>query len=274
MRFTTRLWASATKGESMAEIVVLGAGMVGLSCALLLARDGHRVTVLERDPAPPTAPLDAIDRWNRPGVNQFGLLHIMLPRWHAEMRRELPDVVDQLIEIGGCQFNLLRELPESWTGGYQRSDGRFDTVTARRPVLEALLAHTAARTRNITIARGTTVTGVTTGPQQSAGIPQVAGVLTRAGSFRAELVVDASGRRSAMPTFIETIGGRRPVESRDDSGFVYYTRQFRTSANAGRPTPTALLTSHYSGVSTLTLPSDNDTWRVGLIASSNDKTAR
>jgi phytoene dehydrogenase-like protein len=39
----------------MAEILVLGAGLTGLTTAMLLARDGHDVTVLERDPAdPPT----------------------------------------------------------------------------------------------------------------------------------------------------------------------------------------------------------------------------
>jgi phytoene dehydrogenase-like protein len=37
----------------MATILVLGAGMNGLTTAMLLARDGHDVTVLERDPAPP-----------------------------------------------------------------------------------------------------------------------------------------------------------------------------------------------------------------------------
>ena len=37
----------------MAEILVLGAGLDGLSTAMLLARDGHQVTVLERDPAEP-----------------------------------------------------------------------------------------------------------------------------------------------------------------------------------------------------------------------------
>jgi D-amino-acid dehydrogenase len=34
----------------MAEIVVVGAGIVGLACAYHLLRDGHRVTVLDRDP--------------------------------------------------------------------------------------------------------------------------------------------------------------------------------------------------------------------------------
>jgi glycine/D-amino acid oxidase-like deaminating enzyme len=37
----------------MPRILVLGAGVCGLASALMLARDGHEVTVLERDGAPP-----------------------------------------------------------------------------------------------------------------------------------------------------------------------------------------------------------------------------
>jgi glycine/D-amino acid oxidase-like deaminating enzyme len=44
----------------MAEIVVIGASVGGLGAAMLLAKDGHRVIVLERDPAPPAK---AVDGW-------------------------------------------------------------------------------------------------------------------------------------------------------------------------------------------------------------------
>ena len=57
----------------MARVVILGAGLVGLGSAVLLARDGHRVELLERDPESPPADVDqAWARWDRRGVNQFG----------------------------------------------------------------------------------------------------------------------------------------------------------------------------------------------------------
>jgi 2-polyprenyl-6-methoxyphenol hydroxylase-like FAD-dependent oxidoreductase len=37
----------------MVRSVVCGAGVIGLATALLLARDGHEVTVVETDPQPP-----------------------------------------------------------------------------------------------------------------------------------------------------------------------------------------------------------------------------
>ena len=46
-------------GMRMARIVVIGGGLIGLAAALLLARDGHDVTVLERDVAGPEGNADA-----------------------------------------------------------------------------------------------------------------------------------------------------------------------------------------------------------------------
>lgn len=64
----------------MASIVVLGAALGGLQTALLLAADGHQVTVLERDPHPPPSDPDvAWARWQRPGIPQLRLTHLPSP---------------------------------------------------------------------------------------------------------------------------------------------------------------------------------------------------
>ncbi len=92
----------------MATIVVLGAGMNGLSLAMLLAQDGHEVTVLERDANEPVDdPEAAWNGWERRGVGQFRMLHFMLPRWRSEIEAELPEVLTELEARGGLRFNVL-----------------------------------------------------------------------------------------------------------------------------------------------------------------------
>lgn len=252
----------------MATITVLGAGLAGLSTAMLLTRDGHQVTVLERDPAEPAdRPWDG---WQRPGVNQFRLPHYLLPRWWAELRRELPDAADAVLAAGATRFNALTSLPPRMRGEERDGDGRFETVTARRPVLEAAMA-SAATAAGVTVRRGVRVTGLTTDGRSP--VPRVTGVTTTAGTVAADLVVDCGGRRSALPDWLAAAGARPPAEERADVGFVYYARHFR-SRTGGHPAPLTMLNQPYASVSLLTLPADHGTWSVVVTTSAKDKALR
>ena len=128
----------------MAEIVVTGGGVAGLSAAMVLAQDGHEVTLLERDEAAPPAPSEAWEAWERRGVNQFRLLHFFMPRFRIDLERELPSVAKSLEAAGALRISPIEGAPVELTGGVRAGDDDFQSLTARRPVVEAVVAAAAA----------------------------------------------------------------------------------------------------------------------------------
>ena len=259
----------------MAGIVVIGGGMGGLSTALLLAGDGHDVTVLERDPAPPPVAADAAwDGWERKGVNQFRMIHYFLPRFREIVEDELPDVVKALDADGVLRLNPVMGAPDFVTGGYREGDERFEALTGRRPMVEAAFARVADATPGVTVRRGTTARALVTGDPAASGVPHVVGVVSDDGEeIRADLVVDASGRRSALPRLLADIGAQAPVEELDDSGFMYFGRYFR-SPDGNLPVAMGPPLQPYDSFSILNLPADNGTWGMGIITSAGDAALR
>jgi 2-polyprenyl-6-methoxyphenol hydroxylase-like FAD-dependent oxidoreductase len=259
----------------VAEIVVAGGGLVGNCAAMLLAADGHSVTVLERDPAPPPATAEeAWTQWTRRGVNQLHMIHYFLPRFRAILERDLPAVATELDADGALRFNPLEVVPDEISGGLRDGDERHQALTGRRPVVEAAVERVAATAPGVTVCRGVAVRGLLSADQQGSAPPHVVGVVTDDGTeHRADLVIDAGGRRSALPSWLAAIGARPVAEERDDCGFVYFARHFR-SADGSIPPLFGPPLQAYESVSTLTLPADNGTWGVGLITSGRDTVMR
>jgi len=250
------------------EIVVAGAGLGGLLTALALAGDGHHVTVLERDAdAPPSEPLAAWDHWQRRGVAQFRQLFYLLPGFRQLAERELPAVIDALDAVA------LRHHPlGDVTGESSKRDGDILTLTARRPTVEAAVAHLTDTTPGIDVHRGAPIRGLATG-DPIAGVPHVTGVVTDHGVRRADLVVDATGRRSPASDWLAAVGARPWPEVVEDSGFVYHSRHFR-GPDGRMPALRGPLLQHFGSLSALTLPAEGGTWGVGLITSSRDDQLR
>lgn len=259
----------------MDHVLVLGAGPTGLMAALMLAADGQRVTVLDRDPSPPQGGAGLLwSDWRRPGVRQFSMPHLLLPGGFRLLAAESPATVERLTDLGASPYNLIAG---TWgvgeLGGRRPGDDRFETLAARRPVVEAALLAEAGAAPGIIIRRDTQVTDLLVDHTGGAGCPRVTGVRVHGGEqVEADLVVDATGRRSPVSAMLADIGAV-PHEDRVQTGFRYYARFFR-SADGVMPRTTPWQVCHHESVSVIPFPCDSHTWAMGIVTSGRDQELR
>jgi flavin-dependent dehydrogenase len=133
------------------------------------------------------------------------------------------------------------------------------------------LAAQAQATPGIDIRRGAAVAGLVVGPTDGSPVPHVVGVKTAsAGKILGDLVVDMGGRRSALPSWLAAVGAEPTCEEREDCGFMYFGRHFR-SRDGSTPPLVGPPKIDWGTISTLALPADNGTWCLGVITAAKDK---
>lgn len=222
-----RSWQCGALGVSglIEEVVVIGAGIAGLSTALGLARSGRRVIIVDRDTPPPTSdPEEAFAQWERQTVPQARQPHAFLARSRNLLLEHVPDVVDRLEAWGICGANLLDLAPQDLR---VPEDDQFIGLRARRLPFERIFRQVVDEQPEIDLAHSEVVEDLEFGsaaPDQSA---LVTGVRLRSGrSIRADVVIDAGGRRTPVPKLLADRGVHVPVEEQD-CNMTYYGRYFR-----------------------------------------------
>ncbi|MEU6656157.1 FAD-dependent oxidoreductase [Streptomyces sp. NPDC046900] len=252
----------------MARVAVIGGGISGLGTALMLGRRGHTVTLFEQDARQAGEDLnrDFFD-WDRPRVPQANHPHSFLAPVRTVLRTETPDVYADLLARGAREYHDF-----DWFGEHpphRAGDEDLVTLRTRRIVLEAALTAAVQREPTVEVRQACRVHALTF----EAGRPaRVTGVQAGAGMHRADLVVDAAGRRSPVPEWLRAAGCRPPVVDSHRTKIAYLCRWYRLRADGPRDPGRVKTGSAAPFALAGVFPSDSDTFAVSLVLSTGDPT--
>lgn len=221
------------------RVLVIGAGIAGLSTALALAPTGRDIVIVERDPPPPAGGGDeAFENWTRRGVGHLRHSHAFLARLRSIIKTQHPDLHAELLQAGCRELGFDRMLTDLHRQVYQPQPGDRDFVvlTSRRTTLELVIRRYVERHPNVRIASETFVRRLLT--QRDPQRLRVVGVSVEDASgardIIADVVVDAGGRTSSgIEQLIEE--GAAIAEESESAGILYFTRHYRLLPGAEEP---------------------------------------
>jgi len=214
--------------QTPSHAVVVGGSLAGLATAAALAPRFSRVTLLERDPLP-------ADPASRPGTPQARHVHILLRRGQDELEKLLPGLGADLLRHGAEPVDpaadLMWRTPYGWAPRF--STGLAKLACSRDLVEWCVRRRLLERHPGVEVVDGATATGLLAEGDRVAGVRYVRGAAPGGErSLEADLVVDAGGRRSPAPDWLEELGFERPAETVVDPHMGYASRIYRRPRHA------------------------------------------
>ncbi|MFJ6216203.1 NAD(P)/FAD-dependent oxidoreductase [Streptomyces sp. NPDC092296] len=244
----------------MSTALVLGGGLAGLLAAAALAPHARHVTVIERDTLP--------DRPGpRQGLPQGDFSHLLLGGGADALDSLLPGTVAALRAAGAHRraipSGLLMRLGEGWLQGF---DSTAYLIACSRHLLDHTVRQRLRHQAAVTIREDTRVLGLTGDPGRVTGV-YVAHPDGSRESLPADLVVDATGRRSQAPRWLGALGFEGPREETVDAGLAYAARLFDApGGNHGFPVVSIVPVPgrRRPGRGATIIPIENDRWIITL----------
>ncbi|MFF5705254.1 FAD-dependent oxidoreductase [Streptomyces sp. NPDC012794] len=250
--------------------LVIGASATGLFAASVLAEFAD-VVVVERDRLP-----DGPE--SRKGVPQARHAHLVWSGGVQAFDELLPGFTDSVVEQGGRLVRIMGDMVsrapnEVWFRRFE--GGRHRNLVCSRDLLDHVLRERVLRDPRITLHEDSTVECLEGGPGRVTGIRVRTG--TGARTLHAALVIDASGRGSRAPAWLEALGLPRVAERRVDAGVAYATRSYRAPAAAADGFPLVNVQANPArtpGQGGIILPVEDGRWIVTLCGTRGGEPAK
>ncbi len=206
------------------DAVVIGASIAGLCAARVLSEHYRHVTVFERDDLPATPA-------QRPAVPQGRHVHLLMARGAAEFDGLFPGLLDDMVAAGVPMLENRPDCIHFGAAGHPLGidhtlRDEFTAYVPSRPHLEWQIRRRVAAIPNVEIRHQAVAE-----PLFSPAEDRVTGVLLTSGdqdsAVLADLVVDATGRGTRLPVWLQQWGFPRPPEVTVDVGIGYSSQQVR-----------------------------------------------
>jgi 2-polyprenyl-6-methoxyphenol hydroxylase-like FAD-dependent oxidoreductase len=256
-----------------AHAVVIGAGMAGLATAQALSHHFERVTLVERDDLP-SRPVP------RSGIPQGRHVHVLQPGGLAALERLLPGFGAELVASGAVRLDVPRDICWLTAAGWMRPfEGEQRTMlSASRELIEAVTRRLVLDTPQVIVRSGLEVTGLAVVAQPTGRVravqvrPRGAATPGPTESIVADLVVDASGRRSHAPDWLAAAGYDRPAESSVDADLSYASRIYRRRPGdaGGRKAVFLQARPPHTGRMGVLFPIEGDRWMLTIAGANGD----
>jgi 2-polyprenyl-6-methoxyphenol hydroxylase-like FAD-dependent oxidoreductase len=231
------------------RVVIIGGSLAGLFAAAACAAAGTAATIVERDrlPAVPAS---------RKGVPQDRQAHVLLHRGLVAAEELLPGLRDDLIRHGGVRFES-GTMP--WLGEYGWLPTwipSYEFISTTRPLLEHV-----ARQRVLALGGVSIHDGVRVSELRRSGRGWRIGCADST-VLEADLVIDASGRSSRLPHWLNALGISVPNPRAVDAQLGYACRVYRARGPLPISTGIMVTATPETGTGGLALPVEDGQWLV------------
>lgn len=206
----------------MGRAIVIGASIGGCLAAAAAYQHMDEVIVLDQDQLPDGPVV-------RHGAAHGAQFHALLARGLQVMEQFFPGFEQDAVRHGCHPICVTQDIANRKRYGWAtRLPSNVTNILASRPMIEHLLRARLAELPGVRIQDSTSVAGLTATPDRG----RITGVSAAGQVLQADLVIDASGRGSRAPQWLESLGYDAPRETQVDARWGYTSCRARARSGA------------------------------------------